>query len=68
MRFGIRNVPAYIRMNIWWAEEWLRPDSPYKVRTLNEEERNKANELLMHLAGSGAEPVNDFETPAIAIY
>ena len=53
VRFGIRNVPAYIRMNIWWAEEWLRPDSPYKVRTLNEEERNKANELLMHLAGSG---------------
>ena len=52
VRFGIRNVPAYIRMNIWWAEEWLRPDSPYKVRTLNEEERNKANELLMHLAGS----------------
>lgn len=53
MRFGIRNVPAYIRMNIWWAEEWLRPDSPYEVRTLNEEERNKANDLLRHLALSG---------------
>ena len=48
-RVGIRNVEQYIRMNIWWAEEWLRPDSPYEVRTLNEDERDKANELLRHL-------------------
>ena len=51
-RVGIRNVEQYIRMNIWWAEEWLRPDSPYDVRTLNEEERDKANELLNHLGNA----------------
>ena len=55
-RHGIRDVPGYIRMNIWWAEEWLRPDSPYEVRAPDAQERAKANELLSHLGGSHVFP------------
>lgn len=43
---------AHLRMNIWWAEEWLRPDSPFKVRVLSGDERERANELLAHLCES----------------
>ena len=51
--YGVRDVRAYLRMNIWWAEEWRRPDSPYEVRLLDEAEREHANALLAKLAESG---------------
>ncbi len=48
-RAGVRNPRGYLRMNIWWAEEWLRSDSPYNVRILSDDERARANELLWNL-------------------
>lgn len=59
---GQRNIELYIQMNIWWAEEWLRADSPYEVRVLNPKEREHANELLEHLAHARVFPKLTAET------
>ena len=61
-RHGIRDLAGYIRINIWWAEEWLRPDSPYEVRALDGDERARANELLAHLGRSHVFPNRTAET------
>ena len=49
---GVRgdDVRRYLRTNIWWAEEWLRPDSPFDVRILNDAERTRALDILEHMA------------------
>ena len=49
---GVRpkDVHKHLKFAIWWAEEWLRPDSPYKVRVLTDEERERALDILDHMA------------------
>lgn len=61
-RAGVRNPQVHLRMNIWWAEEWLRPDSPYNVRILSDDERARANELLWNLCRSDVFPGLTLET------
>ena len=49
---GVRghDVHRHLRTNIWWAEEWMRPDSPFAVRVLDDEERARALDILEHMA------------------
>ena len=56
VRYGVRDVRVYLQLNIWWAEEWLRPDSPFNVRVLDEEEQARFVVLLRHLANSHVFP------------
>ena len=35
---GVINPKLYMQMNLWWAQEWLRPDSPCRVRALTPSE------------------------------
>ena len=49
-RYGIRDTKMYMRINIWWGEEWVRPDSPYEVRTLSDDERERSVRILDHLS------------------
>ena len=56
VRYQVRDVHRYLQLNIWWAEEWLRPDSPFNMRVLDEEEHARSVELLQHLAKSHVFP------------
>lgn len=59
---GVKNAEYYVKANIWWAEEWLRPDSPYRLRTLSDPEREKTNTLLESLLEAEIFPgYNDLE-------
>ena len=55
-RHGIRDVLLYLKINLWWAEEWSRADSPFKVQTLNDDEHRRHLEILRHLAKSEVFP------------
>ena len=46
---GVINPKRYMQMNLWWAQEWLRPDSPYHVRVLTP--IGAARGVLIVLAG-----------------
>ena len=45
-RHGIRDVPTYLKINIWWAEEWMRADSPFKLKVLDDDEHRRHLEIL----------------------
>ena len=49
LRARVQNPEAHIAANVWWAEEWLRPDSVYELRVLTPDERTHANVLLDHM-------------------
>ena len=54
----------HMRIQIWWADAWLSDDSPYDIRFLTPDERDKAR-LLLDSIDPACFPSIDFEAISI---
>ena len=51
-RTGVDNI-LNAEVQLWWLDEWARPDGLYGVRELTEHEQDRYEQFMRHIPGAG---------------
>ena len=52
VRTGVDNV-LNTDVQLWWLDEWVRPDGLYRVRELTKREQHRYEQFMQHIPGAG---------------